>query len=514
MLSRRNVAILLAGALVLIVVLVILALYPGPTQINTTDHDADIAFRANRRWVVNTGDCVTVSWDVQNIQAVTIDGAGHIGQGEADFCVESLAGLSVTMDLLFVDGATGTYTLQVGLMAKAPEVWILVTTVLVLLVMSGLLLLAPIQNRVSLRGTSILRSAFKWAALTVTAIIATLMVLEIGLRYYFTHHGTPNERAMYVSTAEEIRQNMAEEALPFIGFGLSSTVSNNLGFYGPDVEVPKPNGVFRIVAFGDSTTYGLGTDSSLAYPAQLQQVLREEYGYTNVEVVNAGVPSYTSWNHVASLAFRVLELEPDMILLYFGMFDAQARLVDPECYRGLNSQRGLPPDAGVWYPNLDYIGPSTLYRYIAINLGWMDDPLDTSKQVIILTGCSNPAPEPDVALAENPPVYFERNIRTMVGIARAHGAQALLSTWTDDKTEAPESRPDWLPGVIDEHNEVIRKVASEMDTLFYDLAGSDFPMVSEFWFGDHVHQSVEGHAEQARRYAAYLVEEGVIPSPP
>jgi acyl-CoA thioesterase-1 len=50
---------------------------------------------------------------------------------------------------------------------------------------------------------------------------------------------------------------------------------------------------FRIVFLGDSLTAGLGLVSEEAYPMQIQRKFAEE-GYTNVEVVNAGISGDTT----------------------------------------------------------------------------------------------------------------------------------------------------------------------------------------------------------------------------
>jgi lysophospholipase L1-like esterase len=57
---------------------------------------------------------------------------------------------------------------------------------------------------------------------------------------------------------------------------------------GPFTLQPQP-GVFRILALGDSTTFGWGVAQEQAWPAQLEAVLRARG--VAVEVINAGVPA-------------------------------------------------------------------------------------------------------------------------------------------------------------------------------------------------------------------------------
>src|SRR5579862_5021424 len=95
---------------------------------------------------------------------------------------------------------------------------------------------------------------------------------------------------------------------------------NALGFRGGAIPVPKASHTFRIVCLGGSTTYDVAVeDWHNAYPAQLEKVLREK-GY-DVEVVNAGGPSWTSREQLLNYTTRVSWIEPDLIVLYEGIND-------------------------------------------------------------------------------------------------------------------------------------------------------------------------------------------------
>src|SRR5579859_6825000 len=86
--------------------------------------------------------------------------------------------------------------------------------------------------------------------------------------------------------------------VPFLNYTLNPQQAdiNPLGFRGAAVAIPKPSGVYRIVVIGASTTFGIGLTVEEAWPFQLQRILREQYGYQKVEVVNLGVPGYYSLN--------------------------------------------------------------------------------------------------------------------------------------------------------------------------------------------------------------------------
>lgn len=81
-----------------------------------------------------------------------------------------------------------------------------------------------------------------------------------------------------------------------------------------------------IVAVGDSLTAGYGVDSKEAYPALLEQKLKEA-GY-RWHVVNAGISGETS-GEAASRLHRILALKPDVVILETGANDG---------LRGMNVQ--------------------------------------------------------------------------------------------------------------------------------------------------------------------------------
>lgn len=72
--------------------------------------------------------------------------------------------------------------------------------------------------------------------------------------------------------------------------------------------------------------------------------------------------------------------------------------------------------------------------------------------------------------------------------------------------------PDYWVEAIAEQNAITRKVAEEMHVAFYDLM-ANLPVDGGMWFSDNEHQNAAGTREQARQYAAFLVEQGLAPSP-
>jgi lysophospholipase L1-like esterase len=95
---------------------------------------------------------------------------------------------------------------------------------------------------------------------------------------------------------------------------------NQHGFRGPDIAVPKPDGVFRILTIGGSCTWGQSVSERCAYPRVLERTLNRltgGRGGSRVEVVNGG---FCADGLRRSLG-RVEEFagtEPDLVTIYQG----------------------------------------------------------------------------------------------------------------------------------------------------------------------------------------------------
>ena len=99
--------------------------------------------------------------------------------------------------------------------------------------------------------------------------------------------------------------------------------TNSFGARGPEVTVPKPRGLLRVLCLGDETTLAPELAEAEAYPAVLQELLSNHTNHmrSKVEVINAGVPG--SCPRIAALQLRhgLMSLQPDLIVLHFDMSD-------------------------------------------------------------------------------------------------------------------------------------------------------------------------------------------------
>jgi len=91
---------------------------------------------------------------------------------------------------------------------------------------------------------------------------------------------------------------------------------NEHGLRGPSFSARAAPGVQRILALGDSVTFGMGLPVEEAFPALLARDLGARY-----EVLNAGVEGYNTEAELAFLRQRGLALGPEAVVVGFNLND-------------------------------------------------------------------------------------------------------------------------------------------------------------------------------------------------
>lgn len=300
---------------------------------------------------------------------------------------------------------------------------------------------------------------------------------------------------------------------------------NALGWRGHSIEMPKPEGLFRIVAIGGSATYGAAVaDDAEAYPALLAAELARQ-GYPQVEVINAGMLEYSSWETLLNFEFRVLDLEPDLVLVQAGVEDIAARLVWPSAaYRGDNSGYLLPPQP-FRPPGWER---SAALRWVAVALGQAQPYydltakwrlraetaydltlLEQARQGTYPAGIFQETPLAAM-LAANLPIYFMNNLEGLARVAQVNDVPVVFITspaygWFGGQPEISAA----LQAALDEHNQIVAGLATTLDMGLFNLADT-LPAEAAYYAGG-TNLSAAGNAEWARQLAEFLVAEGWLP---
>ena len=73
--------------------------------------DATGEIAADRSWIVLPGGCATITWDLEGIHSLYIDGQGQIGWGEMEYC-PTISAPSPEFDIAALDGTERSFTLE------------------------------------------------------------------------------------------------------------------------------------------------------------------------------------------------------------------------------------------------------------------------------------------------------------------------------------------------------------------------------------------------------------------
>ncbi len=94
--------------------------------------------------------------------------------------------------------------------------------------------------------------------------------------------------------------------------------TNSCGMRGREIAIPKSENVFRIAMLGDSYVFGWGVEEDKSFVSLLEERLNEFTGGSpRVEVLNFGVPGYSTFQEVAAFNAIGKDFDPDLVLMYF-----------------------------------------------------------------------------------------------------------------------------------------------------------------------------------------------------
>ena len=354
--------------------------------------------------------------------------------------------------------------------------------------------------------------------LPVFSILLTFFFLEIGSRLWLNYLATPEQHDRYVLFTSIASKDLAWTPHPYLSYyptpeyRKGQTFHNSLGYRNDEFPLKKPDGVYRIVALGGSSTYDVRIeDNAATFTAQLEKLLKEDYGYQSVQVINAGVPGYNSWEMLVNLEFRVLDLNPDLVIIYEGTNDVHARLVVPSAYRGDDLGRRQ-----VWQvPHVALWEHSTLLRILSRTM-------NMTRQVSVDDFVSSPTYlswpfedrlrednlDPVEILKENPPVYFRRNLENMIAVAKAHDVKIMLSTWAHSPYLNDYAAEGYYQQGFKENNDVVKELGTDQHVPMFDFA-SVMPQDAEYW-ADGRHSNEAGAVVKARLFAEFIDDQGLI----
>jgi len=245
----------------------------------------------------------------------------------------------------------------------------------------------------------------------------------------------PNARRAYVDIFTPVRADadrirLLRRFLPWLPPEFRSNpvwriALNDEGFRTAPFRAQKRLGEIRIACVGDSWTFGMNVDQDRTYPARLDALLRAG-GRQNVDVMNFGILGFSSFQGLELLKSRVLDLQPDVVVIGFGMNDSDVA--------GYRDKDVMAPGGVSWRDRLkavtSHIESLALLNYLARavtfrpkNLGEFlkaDAKADQGKSNATV---SYDEMEPWTRVS---PRDYQANLREMIRLSREHNARVVL----------------------------------------------------------------------------------------
>jgi lysophospholipase L1-like esterase len=258
--------------------------------------------------------------------------------------------------------------------------------------------------------------------------------------------------------------------------------TNLQGFRGRLISKKKSNNIVRIFCIGDSCTFGLGVKYFEAYPFILEELLNKNSSKIKYEVVNAGVPGYSSLQGLRLLERYILGYKPDIIIASFGWNDTHEALYYTD------KQQRLPGE--ILLSVYDVLKNSKAYLLledIILNLKFKLNAHDT--KMLKREGCLLRVPEDD----------FVENLTAINKLGRLHKFKVMFLNQPCRLLEPHR------------YDIFIKKVSREVNVPFLDL--QDKLAISKIAvkdiFIDLQHPTVAAHRIIAEAVYNFLEKEGM-----
>ena len=354
--------------------------------------------------------------------------------------------------------------------------------------------------------------------LSILSVVFALLFLEVSVRAYdkFTGFG-------FLSSYRNPFLRPMKTVLPFRTFGFEmykdkDGVKHISSRHGEMYPLEKPDGTFRIVVFGGSTSENNHSfkEAETHYPLVLQSKLREALGTEAIEVISVANSGYATPHSLILFELDVLHWEPDMIIVSHNINDLFSSYWPNFTFDYSNK-----------YSNPYYSMPDYQSLYTASNVLFQKSQLYwlirnrykqlTHQNAAIQRRSYGMEPLP---LAVE---VFKRNFRSFAAIAKENGVKVLLGNqplqptkkfFMEHMDHKPYNSLIFYPfheEFVRHHqafNETIEQSAKELGVLFVDndskLQGK------EEYFIDFVHYTPEGVNVLADSYADFLIEKNVI----
>jgi len=166
-----------------------------------------------------------------------------------------------------------------------------------------------------------LKKNLKFFIFLMIPLIFLLIIGEIGCRIY-DHFEKKNKTYPDLSHLEPYLM-FSPKPNQTINYKHGVLKINSLGFRGEEISPVKPDSTYRIALLGGSVGFNGYSDSTtiIGFVEQLLEESINKEKYTNMETINAAVPGYISTQEMLVLILKLVDLKPDLVIIFDGVND-------------------------------------------------------------------------------------------------------------------------------------------------------------------------------------------------
>ena len=159
-------------------------------------------------------------------------------------------------------------------------------------------------------------------ALSLASVCMTLVLLELGVRLFYPQDpgfwdSEPFRRV--AGTSPHFVENIPGAHARFLGVQVDI---NSFGLRDYEFAIPKPPGTVRILAVGDSVTFGYGVSMEDTYAKVLERLLNQTtHDGARYQVLNGAALGGSLSDYLHFLQLRAETIQPDIVLIGFCLND-------------------------------------------------------------------------------------------------------------------------------------------------------------------------------------------------
>lgn len=283
--------------------------------------------------------------------------------------------------------------------------------------------------------------------------------------------------------------------------------TNSLGLRGGELRPTLTPEEFRVLAIGDSCTFGKGVHERETWPRQFEALIDAALPEgQRVLVANAGVNGYSSGDYLEVLRQRGAELSPQLVIVGYNLndFPNQTKQTDERVHQGQGNLRAAIPRG-----MRDYLSRFASFRWLRATYYVMNRERDYAAAERMAGAARNQnARDPKRVAREI------ANLEAMAAESAAMGAKFCVFLFPYESqvylNSYDAASVEWLRGLCAERNIPFVSVVDEFRTA----AASETPPRRLFLRGDRYHPNAEGYGIVAAKVLTMVRGQGWLPRKP